>query len=165
MPYPYTLMPDGHTMEPQEESTQAPKPVPETGQPASDSGPSPHLTEEAAIYAQPPSTDEEVERRKQRTENAWERFQKAKQSANTGQSSHDHGDRNGSQSSGQGTSSDSDEKSKSGKKDVKDNSPADRAPVTHKRDFHSDAIDEEPAAEAVWRENTPSDHGPANARG
>ena len=48
-----------------------------------------------------------------------------------------------------------DEKSKSGKKDVKDDSPADRAPVTHKRDFQSDAIDEEPAPEAVWHENTP----------
>ena len=48
-----------------------------------------------------------------------------------------------------------DEKSKSGKKDVKDDSPADRAPVTDKRDLASDAIDEEPAAEAVWRENTP----------
>lgn len=48
-----------------------------------------------------------------------------------------------------------DKKSESGKKDVKDNSPADRAPVTDKRDFQSDANDEEPAAEAVWRENTP----------
>ena len=46
-------------------------------------------------------------------------------------------------------------KSKSGKKDVKDNSPADRAPVTDKHDFQPDANDEESAAEAVWRENTP----------
>jgi len=48
-----------------------------------------------------------------------------------------------------------DKESKSGKKDVKDDSPADRAPVTDKRDLASDAIDEEPAAEAVWQDYTP----------
>ena len=48
-----------------------------------------------------------------------------------------------------------DKESKSGKSDVKDDSPADRAPVTDKRDLASDAIDEEPAAEAVWQDYTP----------
>ena len=59
------------------------------------------------------------------------------------------------QSSGQTSSSGSGKQSKSGKSDVKDNSPADRAPVIYLPDFQPDANDEEPAAEAVWRENTP----------
>ena len=108
MPYPYTLMPDGHTLEPedvvkppaetQEESTSTQSPFldfgnpplpqtgaptldPVTGPPAFDSGPSPHLTQEATSHAQPPSTDEEVDRRKQRKERARQRFENAKQSS------------------------------------------------------------------------------------
>ena len=71
------------------------------------------------------------------------------------QSPHDYADGPASQSSGQGSSEDSGKQSESGKKDVKDNSPADRAPVTNKRDLASDANDEEPAAEAVWQDYTP----------
>ena len=93
MPYPYTLTPDGHTLEPEDvvkppaetqedsTSTQPPKPDPVTGPPAFDSGPSPYLTQEATSHAQPPSTDEEEERREQRIERARQRFENAKQSA------------------------------------------------------------------------------------
>ena len=98
MPYPYTLTPDGHKLEPEEvvkppaetqedsTSTQPPKPDPVAGPPAFDSGPSPYLTQEVTSYAQPPSTDEEAERRKQRIDRARERIQSAKQSDSTAQS-------------------------------------------------------------------------------
>ena len=45
----------------------------------------------------------------------------------------------GSQSSGQASSSDSNKQSESGKKDVKDNSPADREPDIYLPDFMPDA--------------------------
>ena len=65
----------------------------------------------------------------------------------------------GSHSSGRASSSDSGKQSESGKKDVKDNSPADRKPDIYLPDFMPDANDEQPAAEAVWRENTPRTPG------
>ena len=112
MPYPYTLMPDGHTMEPgleppkppattQEESTlendsppastssTTPEPDPITGPLPFGAEPSPFATPEYTQYGQPPSTEAEAERRKQRIEKARERLQKAKQSATNVQSSLD----------------------------------------------------------------------------
>ena len=107
--FPYTLLPDGQTLEPEDvvkppAETQAeptltqsphldfgnpppsptpttPKPEPVTGPPAFDTGPSPYFTQEATSYAQPPSSEEEAKRRTQRIEKLRERWEKARQSA------------------------------------------------------------------------------------
>ncbi len=65
--------------------TEAPKPNPVTSPPPFDSGPSPYLTQEATSSAQPASSDEEADRRKQRIAEAWQRFEAAKQSASNAQ--------------------------------------------------------------------------------
>ena len=77
--------------ETQEESTstQPSKPDPVAGPPPFDFGPSPYLTQEATSYAQPPSTDEEANRREQRIESAMQRFEDAQQSATPPQSRSD----------------------------------------------------------------------------
>ena len=112
MPYPYTLMPDGHTLEPDEDqqptelpswlasyiyayvsptpendfppastASTTPAPNPVTGLAPFDTGPSPYHTPEYTQYGQPPSTEEEAERRRQRIENARQRFKNARRPA------------------------------------------------------------------------------------
>lgn len=63
--------------------TQTPHTAPVTSPRPADSEPSPHLTQEATRYAQPPSSDEEAERREQRLEEAKRRFEDARQTATT----------------------------------------------------------------------------------
>ena len=78
-------LPSGPTTHPELPQTEAPKPNPVTSPPPFDSGPSPYLTQEATSSAQPASSDEEADRRKQRIAEAWQRFEAAKQSASNAQ--------------------------------------------------------------------------------
>ena len=55
-----------------------PEPKPVTGPPAFDTGPSPYLAQEVTHFAQPPSTGEEAERRRQRIDKARQRFKNAR---------------------------------------------------------------------------------------
>ena len=109
MPYPYTLMPDGHTMEPdfeppkppattQEESTSendsppastsstTPESDPVTGPLPFGTEPSPFATPEYTQYGQPPSTEADAKKREERIEKLRKRFQDAKRSATNVQS-------------------------------------------------------------------------------
>ena len=106
MPYPYTLMPDGHTMEDevkppaetQEESTRPNSPFQDFGNPSL----SPSSPSSSQLPAPPPGGSQ------------------------PSQSPHDYADGPGSQSSGQGSSSKSDEQSSTGSSEAEDSNDADR---------------------------------------